>query len=101
MARLAQWTWGEEVRLFEQQRQQLKNAHRNQGTHWRDVVNLASMGARSRDRIVLASLALWGNRGRCDSTPAFGATDQSRLQEWRDEADDHAVSRLWKVLGGP
>ncbi len=46
VARFAHWIWGEEVRLFEQQRQQLKNAHRNQGTHWRDAVNLASMGAR-------------------------------------------------------
>ncbi|MEN9396382.1 MAG: hypothetical protein RLZ81_912 [Pseudomonadota bacterium] len=102
VARFAQWTWGEELRLYEQQRQQLKQAHKNKGTtHWRDVVNLAAMGARPRDRMQLAALALWGERGRQDTVPDFSKDDLKRFQGWLDEADNTAVTRLWHVLGGP
>jgi hypothetical protein len=101
VAKLAQWTWGEEGRLYERQRLQLKSAHRNHGTHWRDVVSLASMGPTPRDKLMLACLALWGDRGRWDSAPEFGADDQRRFREWREESDDPAVSTLWRVLGGP
>jgi hypothetical protein len=101
VAQLAHWTWGEETRLYEQQRQQLKGVHRGVGSAWRDVVNLASMGPTPRDRVLLASLALWGDRGRVESTPEFGDADRDRLRKWREEADDAAVSQFWKVLGGP
>ena len=102
VAKLAQWTWGEELRLYEQQRQQLKSAHKKVGsTHWRDVTNLAAMGARPRDRVMLAAIALWGERGRRDTEPKFSGADITRLQAWQEEADHTAVTRLWKVLGGP
>ena len=101
VARFAQWTWGEELRLYEQQRQQLKNAHKNQGTHWRDVADLAAMGARPRDRMVLAALALWGDRGRHDQPLDASKLDLTRLRAWQEEADDTGVTRLWERLGGP
>ena len=102
VAQMAQWTWGEELRLYERQRQQIKHAHTGQdGTHWRDVVGLAAMGSRPRDRLMLAALALWGDRGHRSTVPDFSQVDKALLNAWMEEAGDEAARKLWARLGGP
>lgn len=109
VARFAQWTWGEEGRLYERQRQRLKDVHKGKdsdkqgaySTRWREVADLAAMGARPRDRLMLAALALWGNEGTRYTQPRDGDLDMVRIRDWQREADHTAVARLWKDLGGP
>ena len=101
VARFAQWTWGEELRLYAKQRKQLKAAHLGDaGTTWTDVADLAAMGPRPRDRVMLAVLALWGNNGHCKTSPNLGEAGLERVAAWLEEADETAVSRLWNGLTG-
>lgn len=101
VARFAQWTWGEELRLYAKQRKQLKAAHLGDaGATWTDVADLAAMGPRPRDRVMLAVLALWGNNGHCKTSPNLGEAGLERVAAWLEEADETAVSRLWNGLTG-
>ena len=101
VARLAQWTWGEAVRLYDEQRKQLRAAHRGDaGTTWRDVAELAAMGPRPRDRVMLAVLALWGEKGFRKTRPELGEAGLARVKAWLEEADETAVGRIWGELGG-
>ena len=102
VARLAEWTWGEEVRLYADQRRQLRRVHEGPqtGASWRDVVDLAAMGARPRDRVMLAALALRGRSGQLDTRPELGAANLATIDGWIEQADDTAVRRLWGVFLG-
>jgi hypothetical protein len=102
VARLAEWMWGEEVRLFEGQRALLKVAHATK-RGWRDVHKLASAGTTAKDRALLVVLALWGDRGhRAQLPPEFGAAGLKEIRGWFGEAESTALDRLWRELaGGP
>ena len=101
VARFAQWTWGEQLRLYAKQRKQLKAAHLGDaGATWTDVADLAAMGPRPRDRVMLAVLALWGNNGHCKTSPNLGEVGLQRVAAWLEEADETAVSKLWNGLTG-
>ena len=101
VARFAQWTWGEELRLYAKQRKQLGEAHLGDaGATWTDVADLAAMGSRPRDRVMLAVLALWGNHGHRKTSPNLGNAGLQRVAAWLDEADETAVSKLWTELMG-
>ena len=100
VARYTEWTWGEEARLYEAQRQQLRHTHKNAAS-WRDVHELARVGSTARERALLAVLSLWGNLGARDTEPTFNAAASTEMRVWFVEADDTALHRLWTKLRGP
>jgi hypothetical protein len=115
VARYAEMMWGEERRIYEQQRKALRVVHRggalgpagpseqaSKPVGWRDVHELARMGTTAKERALLAVLSLWGDQhGRLESAPEFSPEAFAEIRGWFVEADETALHRLWKVLQGP
>ena len=68
------------------------------GTYLEDVVQLSKMGARPRDRVLLALTALWAPRGG-RPTVLPRALRQS-MSRWLEEAREPALDKLWGMSGG-
>jgi hypothetical protein len=106
VARLVEWTWGEERRLYERQRAELRLAHRRRAPgveegRWDEVAELARMGTTPAQRALLAALALFGERDARETAPRFGEAAVREIAGWIEEADDTGLRRLWRRLGGP
>lgn len=100
MLRFARWLHDEPDRLSRARRDQLRTpAPRGRDRAWlEEVVQLARMGARPRDRVLLALTALWAPLGgRPVARPK--ALDQA-VAKWLEEAREPALDKLWTLSGG-
>ena len=100
LLRFARWRYDEPYRLYLAQRDELRTAKatpKAQKAFLEEVVQLAQMGARPRDRVMLALTALWAPARRPDELPQ--ALKQS-VGRWLEEAREPALDKLWAMSGG-
>jgi hypothetical protein len=97
--RLARWYHDEPARLYEAQRAMLRApvVGAAQPAHLERVVDLARMGARPREKVMLALSALWASDRRPAELP-HALTEQVR--DWLEEAREPALDKLWTLGGG-
>ena len=94
LLRLARWRHDEPHRLYLAQRQLLQTPVEGvaQQAHLEHVTDLARMGTRPREKVMLALTALWSTARRPSSLPE-GLRLQ--VQEWLEEAREPALEKLW------
>jgi hypothetical protein len=100
LLRFARWQHDEPFRLYNVQRDQLRTpvTGDRQKAHLEDAVQLSKMGARPRDRVMLALTALWAPRGgRPEELPQVL---QQSMRQWLEEAREPALDKLWRLSGG-
>jgi hypothetical protein len=99
LLRLARWRHDEPLRLYEAQRTVLRTPVEGQpqAAHLERVVDLARMGARPRERVMLALTALWATASRPGALPT-GL--QQQVGDWLEEAREPALDKLWEMGGG-
>jgi hypothetical protein len=99
LLRLARWRHDEPLRLYEAQRAVLRAPVEGQlqAAHLERVVDLAHMGARPRERVMLALTALWATASRPGALPT-GL--QQQVGDWLEEAREPALDKLWAMGGG-
>lgn len=99
MLRFARWRHDEPYRLYNVQRDQLRTPVEGaaQKAHLEDVVQLARMGTRPRDRVMLALTALWAPQQRPQELPLALRKEMAR---WLEDAREPALVKLWGLSGG-
>ncbi len=100
MLRFARWRHDEPHRLYMAQRDRLRTPvgdSKAQRAHLEGVVQLARMGSRPRDRVMLALTALWAQARRPQEPPQ---ALKKAMGRWLEEAREPALDKLWAMSGG-
>lgn len=97
--RLARWQHDEPRDLYEGQRHTLRTPvePRLQAAHLERVNDLARMGARPREKVMLALMALWATATRPTALPESLV---EQVGDWLEEANEPALNKLWTLGGG-
>lgn len=96
LLRLARWRHDEPRRLYDAQRATLRRPVEDaaQAAHLERVVDLARMGARPCEKVMLAMTALWATVQRPTSLPQGM---QQQVRDWLEEAREPALEKLWAL----
>jgi hypothetical protein len=100
MLRFARWRHDEPHRLYLAQRDCLRAPVADAKVlraHLEHAVSLARMGARPRDRVMLALTALWA-QARWPQEPPQAM--KKAVDRWLEEAREPALHKLWAMSGG-
>ena len=105
LLRFARWRHDEPYRLYNVQRDLLRQPAKTealQRQHLEDVVQLARMGARPRDRVMLALRALWIPKRRKNLPRASNfELLRKEVENWLEEAQDSALETSWELTLRP
>jgi hypothetical protein len=99
LLRLARWYHDEPARLYEAQRKLLQTPvdGTTQEHHLQRVAEWAGMGARPREKVMLALTAVWATPQRPRGLPR---ALREQVRDWLEEAREPALDKLWTLGGG-